>query len=272
MDAGGVRHVTKVGMQLLTSAWPEVEGFLRTSDTIVIPIGSTEQHGPTGLLGTDALCPEGIAQAAERLAPERVLVAPTFSVGSAHHHLGFPGTITLRPTTMIAAVLDWVDSLRRHGFRRFYFLNGHGGNIAPVKTAFVEWYARASLSGGDARTALVLKNWWELGEVEERCKALYGAAHGSHATPSEVAVTYALFPEVAQRLARESKLDPERAPKGPVRDAADYRRRFPDGRIGSDPTLATVADGQTLIAMAAEALLTELDALGKEELGGEPRP
>lgn len=253
-------------MQLALSAWPEVEAYLQRSDTIVIPIGSIEQHGPSGLIGTDALCPEGIARAAADLEPDRVLVAPTFSVGSAHHHLGFPGSITLRPSTMIAAIGDWITSLHGHGFRRFYFLNGHGGNIAPVKTAFAEWYAQFSLSGGDVRTALVLRNWWELGDVEKTCKTLYGQAHGSHATPSEVAVTYALYPEVGARLRPEGKLDPALAPKGPVRDAADYRRRFPDGRIGSDPTLATVEDGQRLIAMAAKAMVTELARLGDEPL------
>ena len=195
-----------------------------------------------------------------------MLLAPTFSVGSAHHHLGFPGSITLRPSTMIAAVNDWITSLRRHGFRRFYFLNGHGGNIAPVKTAFSEWYSQFSLGGGDARTALVLRNWWELGDVEKICKELYGTAHGSHATPSEVAVTYALFPEAEARLRPAGKLDPQVAPKGVVRDAKDYRRRFADGRIGSDPALATKEDGQRLIDMAAEAMLKELDSLAGEPL------
>ncbi|MEL6190272.1 MAG: creatininase family protein [Myxococcota bacterium] len=248
-------------MQLSLSAWPEVEDYLRRSDAIVIPIGSTEQHGPSGLIGTDALCPEGIARAAEARRPDGVLVGPTFSVGSAQHHLGFPGSITLRPSTMIAALHDWITSLRQHGFRRFYFLNGHGGNIAPVKTAFGEWFSQFSLSGGDARTVLVLRNWWELGEVEKVCKELYGAAHGSHATPSEVAVTYALYPTAEARLRPKGKLSPAIAPKGSFGDARDYRRRFPDGRIGSDPTLATAADGRRLIDMAAAALLEELDAL-----------
>lgn len=239
-------------------AWPDVEAFLTRSDMVVIPIGSTEQHGPTGLLGTDAMCPEGIALAASDQKPDDVLVAPTFAVGSAQHHMGFPGTITLRPETMVAAMNDWIDSFVRHGFRKIYWLNGHGGNVAPAQTAFANWWAKSSLAAVDPKTTLFFRNWWELPGVFSACKRLYGAAHGSHATPSEVAVTYALLPEAETRLKPLKKLNPEVAPNGPVRDAADFRRRFPDGRMGSDPTLATAADGRELIKLAAAGLITEL--------------
>ena len=77
-------------MQLNTSAWPEIEAYLKKCKGIIIPIGSVEQHGPNGLLGTDAICPEVIAKEAGDEAG--FLVGPTFSVGSAQHHLGFTGT------------------------------------------------------------------------------------------------------------------------------------------------------------------------------------
>ena len=80
-------------MQLHLSTWPEIEAYLARSRAILIPIGSTEQHGPNGLLGTDALCPEIIGR---RAGDEGgFLVGPTFNVGQAQHHMGFPGTITL---------------------------------------------------------------------------------------------------------------------------------------------------------------------------------
>lgn len=245
-------------MQLSLLAWPEVARHLERSRLIVVPIGSTEQHGPTGLIGTDAICPTAIAQTAADEAAEPFLIAPTFSVGSAQHHMGFPGTITLRPETMIAAIVDWVDSLAQHGFRRIYWLNGHGGNVAPALAAFAQYWSRESLSGGDSGVMLKLRNWWELPGVYDLCKRLYGRAHGSHATPSEVAVTYAIHPEAESRLGGGAKLAPEVAPVGPVRDAADYRRRFPDGRIGSDPTLARGEDGRRLIDAAAKGLAKEL--------------
>ena len=95
-------------MQLHLSTWPEVEAYLARSKAILIPIGSTEQHGPNGLLGTDALCPEIIGSARGRRGAA-FLVGPTFNVGQAQHHMGFSGTITLRPSTMIAAMVDWAQ-------------------------------------------------------------------------------------------------------------------------------------------------------------------
>ena len=89
-------------MLLALSTWPEIAAWLDRCRTIVIPIGSNEQHGPTGLLGTDWLCPEIIAHEAERRGGE-ILVAPTFNIGMAQHHLAFPGTISLRPSTFQAA-------------------------------------------------------------------------------------------------------------------------------------------------------------------------
>ena len=79
-------------MQLQLQTWQEVETYLQTSRGIILPIGSTEQHGPTGLIGTDAICAEVIARGVGEAAG--ALVAPTISVGMAQHHLGFAGSMT----------------------------------------------------------------------------------------------------------------------------------------------------------------------------------
>ena len=149
-------------MQLQLSTWQEVESYLTQSRGVVIPIGSTEQHGPNGFVGTDALCPEVIARGLGEATG--ALVAPTLSIGMAQHHLGFPGSIALRPSTLMAVVQDVVNSLARQGFDSFFFLNGHGGNIASLQAAFSEIYAEASLgTAGSNRPALRcrLRNWWD---------------------------------------------------------------------------------------------------------------
>lgn len=246
-------------MKLAFSTWPEIEDRLARSKAVVVPIGSNEQHGPTGLLGTDWLCPEIIAHAAEEKGD--ILVAPTFNIGMAQHHLGFPGTISLRPSTFQAAIADWVNSLSRHGFTRIYFLNGHGGNVASIEAAFSEIYAAYSFAGTTCPFILKLKNWWDLAGILRLTREMFPTGHGSHATPAEIAVTQAAYPGCI----KSANIAPQIAPTGPIRDAADYRARFADGRIGSDPLQASPEKGRQLIDKAVIALLREVEEFEAEE-------
>ena len=236
-------------MLLQFSTWQEIDAYLERSQGIVIPIGSTEQHGPNGLIGTDALCPAAVARGmAEKIG---VVVAPTLSIGMAQHHLGFSGSITLRPSTLLAVVRDVVQSLVRHGFERCYFLNGHGGNVSTVNAAFSEIYAESSFdrnAGNRPGVRCRLGNWYDGRRVRALSQELFGAAEGSHATPSEVSITFHVHPEAI----KHAPMSPRIADTGPILDAADYRRRFPDGRIGSDPSLATPEAGEKLLHAAVE--------------------
>mgnify|MGYP001813872003 FL=1 len=238
-------------MELRFSTWQEVAAYLQNSKTIILPIGSTEQHGPNGLIGTDALCPEALA--IELGEQTGALVAPTIAVGMAQHHLGFAGSITLRPSTLIAVILDTVNSLVQHGFERFYFLNGHGGNLATVNAAFAEIYAQSSLAQTAADLSNVrckVKNWWEAEGVMPLSKELFGDADGSHATCGEVSLTQFAYPHSI----KSAEMTPPIAPTGPFYDAADFRRRFPDGRIGSNPSLASPEAGEKLFKQALGGL------------------
>jgi creatinine amidohydrolase len=147
-------------MQLHLSTWPEVEAYLESSQGIIIPIGSTEQHGPTGLIGTDAICAEAIAQGVGEATG--ALVGPTINLGMALHHLAFPGSMSLHPSTLILVVRDYLTSLAQAGFRRFFWINGHGGNMATLKAAFSETYEHLALSGIDPQGEVRchLENWF----------------------------------------------------------------------------------------------------------------
>jgi len=251
-----VPHAARIiAMRLQLQTWPDVERYLTRSTGIIVPIGSTEQHGPNGLIGTDAICPEIVA---EGVAAEiEVMVAPTQSVGMAQHHMAFAGSMTLRPSTLIAVIRDQVASLARHGFDHFYFLNGHGGNIATITAAFSEIYAETGL-GGTGRPAprCRLANWYMGPTVKELSKELYGDALGSHATPSEVSLSWYAYPGAV----RQVEMTPRIAPRGGFTDAEDYRRRYPDGRIGSDPSLASVEDGKRLFRAAVADVVVDYGA------------
>ncbi len=237
-------------MQLSLSTWPEVETYLQSSTGIIIPIGSTEQHGPTGLIGTDAITAAGIAQGVG--AATGALVAPTINVGMALHHLAFPGTISLRPSTLLLVVRDYLTSLTRAGFTKFFWINGHGGNIATLKAAFSETYAYLSDIQVTTEIECHLANWFMCGSVYRLAKELYGDREGSHATPSEVAVTQYLYPESI----KQAELQPLTTTGHRIYGAADFRRTYPDGRMNSDPSLATPEHGHQFY----DAAVTELSA------------
>ncbi len=248
-------------MQLQLTTWPEVERYLKDNTGVILPIGSTEQHGPNGLVGTDALTAEVIGR---RLGEEiGVMVAPTIAVGMAQHHMDFPGSVTLRPSTLMLVVRDMVMSLARHGFDRFYFVNGHGGNIQPVNTAFSEVHAElgeaAALAGPGsnrmpAEVFCRLANWFAMPQVDKLSQDLYGDKNGSHATPAEVSVTWYAFPDQQ----RDVPLDAVPSEANPIQGAADFRRRHPDGRRGgADPSLSTAEAGEKLVKAAVEDLAAD---------------
>src|SRR5499427_10955990 len=111
---------------------------------VVLPVASMEQHGPHLPVGVDTILCEGVCKAgSEKAAAETaVVVAPTLWCGMAEHHMAFGGTFTFDIPTYRAVLLAFLRSLERHGFKRVFIVNGHGGNIAALN-AFLPDFARA---------------------------------------------------------------------------------------------------------------------------------
>ena len=240
-------------MRLDHATWPEVESYLQRSRGILLPTGSTEQHGPIGLIGTDAICAELIAAQAARQAD--ALVAPTLAYTPAPFNMAFPGTLSLSGAVFEQVVAELFQGLTAHGFRRIYVLNGHGANLAPLRSAAL------GLPGGTVR----VRSWWNFDAVNALRQAYYGDWEGMHATPSEVAITQA-----AVRIVSDPAAD---AP--PVKLTQDYiaahsgdrhgppdqhRAAFPDGRVGSHSALARPEHGHALLNAAVAAVVQDYRA------------
>lgn len=124
-------HEEKTKNYLPHMTWPEVQDLLTRTDMVIIPVGALEQHGLQGPMGTDFF--NGTERAQLIAQRTDVLVAPILLPGNSPYHMAFPGTITLSGETLERVYFEAAQSLVRHGFRRFLFLNSHGGNQAITR-------------------------------------------------------------------------------------------------------------------------------------------
>src|SRR5213083_1260019 len=142
--------------------WLQHEEYLTRDDRVVLPIGSTEQHGYLSLETDNILAERVSAEAAE---PLGVLVLPVVAYGLTPSFAAYPGSPTLRLETFLAVLRDLLDSLHGQGFRRFLLVNGHGGNIAGGSLVR-EWAA----AHPDAQA--IFYSWWENDEFDRLTKEI----------------------------------------------------------------------------------------------------
>ncbi len=237
-------------MNLLAEmSWEETREYLARDDRVILPLGSTEEHGRHLGLGTDAIEAEAIARGAGEATG--VAVAPTLNYGMSHAQLAFPGTLSLRPTTLMAVLEDLFRSLYRHGFRRVLVVNGHGGNAAALASAL-------HLVADDLPDLRVkIFEWWTDAEAYRVVVERLGDQRGSHASPGETAFMLAVCPR-AVKLARLTGRD---APAQAAREFVTWRtfpQKYPDGVIGFDPRGATREVGEALLAKCVEICAREL--------------
>ena len=138
-------------MRIADLNWLQVEEYLARDDRIVLPIGSTEQHGYLSL-ATDVILAERVSvEAAE---PLGVPVLPVLPFGVAPGFTAYPGTVSLSLDTFVTVLTEVLGPLHGQGFRRFLVVNGHGGNVAAeepllgwararegARLRFHSWYA-----------------------------------------------------------------------------------------------------------------------------------
>ena len=170
-------------MYLSRMNYREVEAYLKTSDTILIPVGSLENHGLHMPLGTDTLIPEHIA----RLIDERsdLLIAPAIPYGATDDLTGFAGTVSIGTEGLIALLRTVCDQLYRYGFRHFLILNGHGGNTAAIHAVGSHLCRKGAY--------LAILNWWLMaGQINPEWA-------GGHGGGEETAAVMAADPSLIKR-------------------------------------------------------------------------
>lgn len=236
-------------MELAFKTWTQIENYLQKSKTLIIPVGSTEQHGPTALLGTDYLTAANISRMVGK-ETER-LVAPSLNYGMANHHLGFCGSASLNPSTYILVIKDLVSSWKMQGFENFLFINGHGGNIAPLTSAFSE------IKRGEESSRLSLINWWHLKPVTDYENEVFGDQNGFHATCGEVSVTQYFNPEAFNDIPN-TDFKIERPKTHWPLSATEMKRFYPDGRMASNPALGTPEHGKKIADLACAHICEQI--------------
>lgn len=236
----------------------ELKGLAARDGIVLVPIGATEQHGPHLPVQVDARLGGEVALRAARLVArsEPIVVLPPIWLGMSEHHMSLGGTITLDFATMFALVRCVVRSLVRHGFRRVFILNGHGGNIAALETIVTELTLEFQIP-------LAYGSYWDLA-AEPIAQILDRQKRVLHACEAETSMMLALTPELIDR----DELSQMHGPYVPGAsgiggvNAAAYRwrnlaSRSPNGVIG-DASTATAEKGARLLDAAADALARTL--------------
>jgi creatinine amidohydrolase len=138
--------------------WPEVDARIAEGvDAVLIPIGTTEQHGAHMPLDTDCFIARSLSVRAAELGEQdgvSILVAPTLNVTLSWYHMQFPGSIRLSTTTFFQVFREVCESLEQHGFRNLVAVNGHGGNIAALTVAVNHYF--------ETTGRVFLVQWWDL--------------------------------------------------------------------------------------------------------------
>lgn len=203
-------------MRIRDMNWMQVEAYLERDDRAAIPLGSTEQHAQLSLM-VDCILSERVAvDAAE---PLGVPVFPPVNYGITPYFKGYPGTVSMRPETLIAVFRDVFDSLKRAGFRRIMVVNGHGGN-APVASLAQDWMSE------NEGVTIRFHNWYNAPETWKKVQEIDPAA--SHASWMEN------FPwtRLANAAAPAGAKDMVDIPRMMLMNPAQIRAYIGDGNMG----------------------------------------
>jgi creatinine amidohydrolase len=244
-------------MQHGEKRWTETERDQHK--VVVVPLGSLEQHGHHLPMLTDTMIISEIARRAELEIGDEARFLPAFWLGASHHHLAFPGTVSLANNLYVAVIEDVLESLIAGGFRRIFLLNGHGGNITPGRQALYNVQLRHR---DTPDLYLAFSSWWAI--AADQVAGIPGLQSPvvTHACEQETSMILRLRPElVDMESAKGTNIPFESAFYVPDFSAAsrvDVPRAFDQlsqtGAFGR-PELASPEKGESLFSAAAGEVL-----------------
>jgi len=236
----------------------EITDAVKEADTVVVPVGSVEQHGPHLPVGTDTLIPMTVAKrVAERA---KVLVAPPVYYGNSLSMVDMKGVFTVTPDTMASLLLDLCKSFSKQGFKKIVFINGHGGNKQVL--SFIGQKARM-----DTGALIVRIDWWDIAaeEILKICeKEVVHADEGETSMmlacrPELVDMTKALKDETSEEIIKTLTSG---KPKNMPQVYVPFQKWSRSGLMG-DATKASRMKGERILEAVVENIVDFLKQLDK---------
>jgi len=223
-------------MKISEMNWMQIEEYLENEDRLIFVVGATEQHGYLSL-ATDVKIPMKLAEAASE--KSGVLIAPPMNFGSSPYFTSFPGTLSIKVSTLLAVIEDIVKSAYTQGFRKFLVLNGHGGNSA-ISTSLYE------LANELPEMQANFYSWWTQKPVEEIAKR--HGLEGNHANWME-AFPYTVLGDMPKKKDDPGKLH--------IASSMEVRKHYGDGSFGGD----YLADEKVMEEIFEACLMEIMDLL-----------
>jgi len=243
--------------------WPEIDEAARLKKVILLPVGSTEQHGPHLPLDVDNLIATSISLEAGRRAAAKILVAPNIPYGFNIHALDYPGTVHVGHQPYLEFCLGVCKSFAYHGFKRIVIVNGHGGN-----SALLEFVGRRAILETDALVASFM--WWNMLRVDPNFVSSFRESvfpgGAGHACEIETSVYLHLAGDKVQmdkakdhiawynRQGTTSFQWGDAFGSGPV-NLVEWTSTFVEDGIFGQPTLATAEKGRRIFNEAVTRLV-----------------
>ena len=235
--------------------WPEltaaeIRDLAARGAIVILPVASMEQHGPHLAVGVDTvLCSAVCRVAAEVVRAEMpIVVAPALWCGMAEHHMAFGGTFTFDIPTYRAVLLALLGSIARHGFKKVFIVNGHGGNVAALAAFLPDLVVATGLT-------IRVTTYFELAQPAMPA-ILEDQERVRHACEGETSLMLALAPDLVRRDKLAEAVGPKHSTPRPL-GVGQYRsfQSFSESGVVGDARRASKEKGEKLAIACRDALV-----------------